>query len=97
MFPKNRNRVAVIALAWMLALVLTAPAGAVGWPVSGNFPDWTTGFLPRVLTWMGLAQAPHPPHGSVRRAPVHSDLVKTTKDHGLGIDPDGNSSTVGGG
>jgi hypothetical protein len=95
MFRRNKNRVgAAVALAVVLALVLTAPAGAAGWPVWGDAHTWTGGFLPRVLAWLGLAEsrgtAPTCDHGS---SIDPNGCAKATSDKGSSIDPNGATST----
>jgi hypothetical protein len=96
MFPKNKNRVgAAVALAVVLALVLTAPVGAAGWPVWEDAHVWVDRLLPRALSWLGLADSrstvPTCDHGS------SIDPNGCSKaDHGSSIDPDGAAvSTVG--
>ena len=98
MFPRNKNRVgAAVALAVVLALVLTAPAGAAGWPVWEDAHTWVDRLLPRALSWLGLAEsrstAPTCDHGSQIDP---NGCTKAMADHGSSIDPDGASATSSG-
>src|SRR4029077_1837813 len=93
MFPRNKNRVgAAVALAVVLALVLTAPAGAAGWPVWGDAHAWTGGFLPCVLAWLGLAEGRGTAPTCDKGSSIDPDGCAKS-DHGLSIDPDGAAST----
>lgn len=55
----GKNRVgAAVALAAVLAMALAAPAGAAPWGGFGEARQVTSGFLPRVLFWLGLSPIP---------------------------------------
>lgn len=75
MFRKReKNRVgAAVGLAAVLAMVLAAPAGAVGWGGWGEARELASAWLPRVLGWLGS-----PDSGGVLKG-----------DHGGSIDPNG--------
>jgi hypothetical protein len=95
MFRRNKNRVgAAVVLAVALALVLTIPAGAAGWPVWGDAHAWTSGFLPRVLAWLGLAESRGTAPTCGKGASIDPDgCAKSTSDKGASIDPNGAAST----
>jgi hypothetical protein len=89
MFRRNKNRVgAAVVLAVALALVLTIPAGAAGWPVWGDAHTWTGGFLPRVLDWLGLAESRGTAPTCSKGASIDPDGCAKS-DHGSDIDPNG--------
>jgi hypothetical protein len=55
----GKNRVgAAVALAALLTMALAAPAGAVPWGGFGETREITSGFLPRVLAWLGVGPDP---------------------------------------
>jgi hypothetical protein len=92
MFPRNKKSVgAVIAFAMVLAMVLTVPAGAAGWPVWGEAPTWAGQFLPRALAWLGFVKATETcDHGS--SIDPNGGCLKSTAKQGPSIDPNGSSS-----
>jgi hypothetical protein len=93
MFRRNKNRVgAAVVLAVALALVLTIPAGAAGWPAWGDAHAWTSGFLPRVLAWLGFAESRGTAPTCGKGASIDPDGCAKA-DHGLSIDPDGAART----
>jgi hypothetical protein len=92
MFRRNKNRVAVVALAVVLALALTAPAGAAGWPGWGDAHAWTGGFLPRALAWLGLAESRSTAPTCTKGSSIDPNGCAKS-DHGLSIDPNGAAST----
>jgi hypothetical protein len=76
---RGRTRIgAVVALAAVLAMVLTSPAGAAGW---GEERDWAGAVSQRVLAWLGLAPSP---------TPDPSPGVVMKCDAGPQVDPNGN-------
>jgi hypothetical protein len=93
MFRRNKNRVgAAVALAVVLALALTAPAGAAGWPVWGDAHAWAGGFLPRVLVWLGWAGSRGTAPTCDKGSSIDPDGCAKA-DHGLSIGPNGATST----
>jgi hypothetical protein len=78
----ERNRIrAAVALAAVLAMVLAAPAGAVGW---GEERDWAVAAYHHALAWLGLAPSPAPSPGVVMKC-----------DQGVIIDPNGSCAKTG--
>ncbi len=92
----GKNRVgAAVALAAVLAMALATPAGAAPWGW-GEARELTSGFLPRVLVWLGLSPIPSAvlkcdggsqidPNGGCPKASV----VSAKCDDGSQIDPNG--------
>jgi hypothetical protein len=77
----GKNRVgAAVALAAVLAMAQATPAGAAPWGSFGEVREITSGFLPRVLAWLGFS-------------PDRSASVKC--DHGSTIDPNGCPKAAG--
>jgi hypothetical protein len=94
MFPRNKNRVgAAVVLAMALTLMMTAPAGAAGWPVWGDAPIWAGQFLPRVLGWLGFIKS----HSACEQgSSIDPNGCPKALTHGSQIDPNGGSSTTAG-
>jgi hypothetical protein len=77
----GKNRVgAAVALAAVLAMALATPAGAAPWGGWGEARELTSGFLPRVLVWLGLS-------------PIPSAVLKS--DDSSTIDPNGHPKASG--
>jgi hypothetical protein len=76
MFLRGRKKRvgAAVALAAVLAMVAATPAGAAPWGGWEEARELTSGFLPRVLVWLGLS-------------PIPSAVLKC--DDGSQIDPNG--------
>jgi hypothetical protein len=113
MFPRNKKSVgAVVAFSMVLAMVLTVPAGAAGWPVWGDAPSWAGQFLPRALAWLGFVKSqsscgeqgagidPSGTNGCSKAKPGASidpnRYSGAANDQGLHIDPNGSHVTDGG-
>lgn len=80
MFLKRETRIgATAALLAVLALASAAPAGAAGWSGWEEAREWSSGIVPRVLSWVGLGPA---------------SAVSPKCDHGAHIDPNGCPNTV---
>ncbi len=98
MFPRNKNRVgAAVALAVVLALVLTAPAGAAGWPVWEDAHTWVDRLLPRALSWLGLAESRTMTLKCEKGSSIDPNgCTKSMADKGASIDPDGAAAATAG-
>jgi hypothetical protein len=93
----GKNRIgAAVALAAVLAMALSTPAGAAPWGGWGEAREITSSFLPRVLVWLGLSPIPSAvlkcdggsqidPNGGCHKA----SSVSANCDDGMTIDPNG--------
>ena len=98
MFPRNKNRVgAAVALAVVLALVLTAPVGAAGWPVWEDAHAWVDRLLPHALALLGLAESRTMILKCEKGASIDPNgCAKAVSDKGSSIDPDGAAVSTAG-